>query len=129
MPAVFSHENAVFWGFLVICSSFQRFFFGTCWYNIQKKNLEINQIPKNCWKIFLQHLLNFCNKSNTFCVNHFLKKRGFSCFVPIFVPKVYKIKKLSQLFLSKYWEKSFKFFTPIDFCDSLIFFLKFKKTG
>ena len=68
MPAVFAHENAVFWEFLINCSSFLRFFFGTCWYNIQKKNLEIKQVPKNCCKNFLQYLLNFCNKFNTFCI-------------------------------------------------------------
>ena len=48
---------------------------------------------------------------------------------PIFVPKVYKIIKLRQLFLSKCPENNFNIFTLMDVCVSLIFFLNSKTNG
>ena len=72
MPPVFSHENAVFWEFLVNCSSFLRFFFGTCWYNIQKKIFGNKPGTKELLECFFATFVEFLQQ-----IQHFLHKTSF----------------------------------------------------
>ena len=72
MLAVFSHENAVFWEFLVKFSTFLRFFFGTCWYNIQKKKIGNKPDSKELLEIFFAIFVEFLQQ-----IQHFLHKPLF----------------------------------------------------
>ena len=92
---------------------------------------------KKLWKL-TEHIIkgNFClqnvfQKNQNWILQSRLKFSNFQKIAilrkwkyPIFVPKVYKIIKLRQLFLSKCPQNKFKIFTLMDFCVSLIFFLK-----
>ena len=99
--------------------------------------MELNQVPKNGWKLFLQHLLNFCNKSNTFCINFFLRKRGFSCFVPIFCASRVFVKnkkvrngknhnKMKNFFLWNIFQKTISNLSKLSSkIVSILYFLRF----